>query len=191
MFQEFIQEYGYYAVFLFACIEGEIAVLTAGFLCQRGLMSLDLVILCAFLGTFMTEQCLFFVGRIYGTKILKKYPKAAKKSERIIEFLQKYDAAFIFGSRFIYGIRNFSPIAIGMANIHPIKFSTFNIPAAFVWSVVIAGAGYLFSDAFDAAEEHMQVVEILALVLLCVVLGIFLFKKRKKSKKRNKQREGI
>lgn len=185
MFQEFIQEYGYYAVFLFACIEGEIAVLTAGFLCQRGLMSLDLVILCAFLGTFMTEQCLFFIGRIYGTKILKRYPKAAKKSERIIEFLRKYDAAFIFGSRFIYGIRNFSPLAIGMANIHPIKFSTFNIPAAFIWSVVIAGAGYLFSDALDAAEEHMQIVEILALVLLCVVLGIFLLKKRKRNKRRN------
>lgn len=184
MFQEFIQQYGYYAVFLFACIEGEIAVLTAGFLCHRGLMSLNLVIICAFLGTFLTEQCLFFIGRIYGTKILKKYPKAAKKSKKIIEFLQKYDAAFIFGSRFIYGIRNFSPIAIGMANIHPIKFSTFNIPAAFIWSIVIAGAGYLFSDALETAKEHMQFVEILALAILCVVLGIFLFKKRKK--KRNK-----
>ena len=183
MFQDFIQQYGYYAVFLFACIEGEIAVLTAGFLCQRGMMSLDLVILFAFLGTFITEQCLFFVGRTYGTKILQKYPNIAEKYVKIISFLRKYDAAFIFGSRFIYGIRNFSPIVIGMAGIHPIKFSSFNIPAAFIWSVVIAGAGYLFSDALESAKTNVQVVEIIALTLLLIGFIVFLFKRNKKKRR--------
>ncbi|MBR1734876.1 MAG: DedA family protein [Alphaproteobacteria bacterium] len=182
MFQEFIQQYGYYAVFLFACIEGEIAVLTAGFLCQHGLMSLKLVILFAFLGTFITEQCLFFVGRIYGTRILQKYPKIEQKSVKIIAFLRKYDAAFIFGSRFIYGIRNFSPIVIGIAGINPIKFSSFNIPAAFIWSVVIAGAGYLFSDAIEVAKSNVQIIEIIALTVLIVWFVAFLFKRQQRRK---------
>lgn len=109
----------------------------------------------------------------------------AEKSQKIIEFLQKYDAIFIFGSRFIYGIRNFSPVAIGIAGIHPLKFSTFNIPAALIWSVLVASAGYLFSDAVDAVKEHMHIVEIFALAILCIGLGIFLLKrKRKKAKLR-------
>ena len=117
---------------MFACIEGEVALLTAGFLCQKGLMSLKLVILTAFLGTMFTEQCLYFVGRVYGSKLLEKYPKIAKKSEKVLEFLRKYNSAFIFGSRFVYGIRNISPMVIGIAGIPPLKFSTLNIPAAFI-----------------------------------------------------------
>lgn len=169
-------------MFLFACIEGEVAVLTAGFLCHRGMMSLGTVILCAFLGTCITEQCFFFVGRKYGVKLLEKYPKLAQKSERIMQFLKKYNAAFIFGSRFIYGIRNFSPIAIGMAGIHPAKFSLFNIPAAIIWSIIVAGAGYLFSDTLEAAKKHMEIVEVVALVLLCIGLIFFWIRKSKKNK---------
>lgn len=180
MFEEFIRQYGYYAVFLFACIEGEIAVLTAGFLCRRGLMELDYVILFAFLGTFITEQFLFFIGRKYGIGLLEKYPKAAQKTAKIISFLRKYDAAFIFGSRFIYGIRNFSPIVIGMTGIPPIKFSSFNIPAALIWSVVVAGAGYMFADALDAAEGHMQLLQMSALAILMTGFAVYLFKKQKR-----------
>ncbi len=182
MFEEFIKSYGYYAVFLFACIEGEVAVLTAGFLCKKGLLSLDLVILFAFLGTLITEQCLFFVGRIYGTRLLEKYPKIFKKSKRVIEFLRKYDSIFIFGCRFVYCIRNISPIMIGMAKITPLKFSTLNIPAALVWSIIIAGAGYLFADALDSTKGSMQIIQILALIFLSFGLGAFVYKKSKKRK---------
>lgn len=183
MFQEFIQEYGYYAVFFFACIEGEIAVLTAGFLCHRGLMSLDLVILFAFLGTFMTEQCFFFFGRNYGVKLLQKHPKLAQKSEKVMQFLRRYDMIFIFCSRFIYGIRNFSPIAIGMSGIHPAKFSACNIPAAFIWSVIVAGAGYFFSNALESAKKNMHIAELVVLGLVCLGLGVYLYKRRQKTKK--------
>lgn len=183
LFQEFIQQYGYYAVFFFACIEGEVAVLTAGFLCHRGLMSLDLVILFAFLGTFITEQGFFFFGRVYGVRLLQKHPKLAQKSEKIMRFLRKYDTIFIFCSRFIYGIRNFSPIAIGMTGIHPLKFSACNIPAAFIWSAIVAGAGYFFSNALESAKENMHVAEMLALGLVILVLGIYLYRKRRKKEK--------
>ncbi|MCR5224692.1 MAG: DedA family protein [Alphaproteobacteria bacterium] len=184
MFEDFIQTYGYYAVFIFACIEGEIAVLTAGFLCKQGLMSLQFVMLAAFLGTLFTEQCLFFVGRIYGTTLLEKHPKLQEKSKKVLEFLRKYKSTFIFGSRFIYGIRNFSPIAIGMANISPLKFSTLNVPAAFIWSILVAGAGYVFADALERAKENMQYVQIFALIILCVSLGWFIFHKTKKRRAR-------
>ncbi|MDR1236149.1 MAG: DedA family protein [Holosporaceae bacterium] len=182
MFESFIQSYGYYAVFAFACIEGEIAVLTAGFLCKQGYMSLELVMLAAFLGTLITEQCLFFVGRIYGGKLLEKYPKFSKKSATVIEFLQKYDAAFIFGSRFIYGIRNVSPIIIGMAKITPLKFSSLNVPAALIWSIVVAGAGYFFANILESTKGSLEFIQIGALVVLGIALLYFFYKKTRGKK---------
>jgi membrane protein DedA with SNARE-associated domain len=182
LFEHFIQTYGYYAVFAFACIEGEIAVLTAGFLCKQGYMSLQSVMIAAFLGTLITEQCLFFVGRIYGGKLLEKYPKLSEKSVAVIDFLQKYDAAFIFGSRFVYGIRNISPIIIGIAKITPMKFSSLNIPAAIIWSVTVAGAGYLFANVLESIKSNLKYVQIGALVILSASLLYFLYKKTYKRK---------
>jgi len=183
LFESFIQNYGYCAVFAFACIEGELALLTAGFLCRKGMLSLELVVLFAFLGTLITEQSLFFFGRNYGIKFLDNHPKLAEKSDKVIEFLKKYDAAFIFGSRFVYGIRNISPIIIGVAKISPLKFSALNIPAALIWSVIVAGVGYVFADVLESAKDHLQYVQIGALGFLCVALLYFLHKKVQKKKK--------
>lgn len=182
LIQDFINNYGYYAVFLFACIEGEVALLTAGVLCHHGMMTLPAVILTAFVGTLITEQSLFFVGHFYGDNLLKKFPKIAQKSGRILDFLRKYDSAFIFGSRFVYGIRNFSPIVIGIAKIPPIKFIALNIPAAAVWAIVVACTGYACSNFVELAKEHMQYVEIGALVAVTIGLGYYLYRRKKSDK---------
>ena len=189
LFESFIQDFGYYAVFLFACIEGEIAVLTAGFLCRQGLMSLQGVIFAAFLGTMITEQILYFVGRIYGIKLIEKHPKLKEKSQKVLEFLRKYDSLFIFGCRFVYGIRNISPIMIGAADIPPLKYSALNIPAAFVWAVIVAGAGYAFANVVEKAKDNLQYVQYAALVVLLSALFYFIFKKNQKRKRKKQKRD--
>ncbi len=189
LFESFIQGFGYYAVFLFACIEGEIAVLTAGFLCRQGLMSLQGVIFAAFLGTMITEQILYFVGRIYGIKLIEKHPKLKEKSQKVLEFLRKYDSLFIFGCRFVYGIRNISPIMIGAADIPPLKYSALNIPAAFVWAVIVAGAGYAFANVVEKAKYNLQYVQYAALVVLLSALFYFIFKKNQKRKRKKQKRD--
>jgi membrane protein DedA with SNARE-associated domain len=180
LFEHFIELYGYYAVFLFACVEGEVAVLTAGFLCRSGLMSLPTVMAAAFAGTLITEQCLFFVGRVYGERLLKKYPRIEAQTTKIMDFLRKYNEAFIFGSRFIYGIRNISPLVMGMAGIHPVKFSSLNVPAAMLWSVLVAGAGYCFANVLDSVKGNMKVIQLVALAAFLLAVSIFIHRRSRK-----------
>lgn len=158
------------------------AVLTAGVFCQQGLMSLQWVIFVAFLGTMLTEQALYFVGRIYGMQLIDRYPSLKEKSQRVIEFLRKYDSAFIFGCRFVYGIRNVSPIMIGVADIPPLKYSALNIPAAFIWAVIVAGAGYVFADVIEKAKDNLQYVQYGAWALLVGALVYFIYRKNQKKK---------
>jgi membrane protein DedA with SNARE-associated domain len=179
--EQLIRDYGYLCVFIFACIEGEIAIITAGALSKQGMMSLPLVILFAFLGTLITEQCLFFIGRKYGIQILENFPKLQKKSQKIMAFLRKYDTIFIFGSRFAYGIRNITPIVIGMAKITPRKFSSLNVPAAMLWSIIVAGVGYIFEDMLELPEGGLKYIKIAALILMYFVASYFIYKKTKSS----------
>ena len=149
-------------------------------------MSLQWVIFFAFLGTMVTEQILYFVGRIYGMKLIEKHPKLKEKSAKVLEFLRKYDSAFIFGCRFVYGIRNVSPVMIGAADIPPLKYSALNIPAAFVWAVIVAGAGYAFANVVEKAKNNLQYVQYGALFVLMSALFYFVFKKNQKRKRRKK-----
>ncbi|MDR2766357.1 MAG: DedA family protein [Holosporaceae bacterium] len=185
--EHFIQNYGYWAVFLFACVEGEIALLLAGVACRYGVMSLPLVMLTAFLGTLITEQCLFFVGRLYGSRLLNKYPLLAQKSLLVLEFLKKYNSIFIFGSRFIYGIRNVTPIVIGVAKITPLRFSSLNVPAALIWSVAVAGLGYTCADLLETAKQNLRYLEIAALVLLTLTPVYIVYRKRSAAGKEGKK----
>jgi membrane protein DedA with SNARE-associated domain len=135
----------------------------------------------AFLGTLITEQCMFFVGRIYGIKLLENHPKLLEKSQNVMEFLRKYNSAFIFGSRFVYGIRNISPLIIGMAKISPLRFSTLNVPAAFIWSVLVSGAGYLFAEVLESTKENLKYIQMGALGILCAALLWFFYRRVKRS----------
>lgn len=152
-------------------------MLTAGFLCKHELLSLKMVMLTAFVGTLLFEQCMFFVGRIYGVRLLKKYPSLKEKAAKAIEFLHKYDSAFIFSFRFIYGIRNISPIIIGLSGIKPLKFSFLNIPAAFIWAVSVAGIGYEFADFLESAKHNMYYIHVSAFVIFILLLSSFIYHK--------------
>jgi membrane protein DedA with SNARE-associated domain len=146
----FVQNWGYWAVFFGAMLEGEAVIIAAAYMAYRGYLSLPIVIALAFLGTFISEQILYYVGRMYGGKIIEKYPKLKEPSERVFALLKKYDRWFILSCRFIYGIRNISPLAIGMSGISPKRYLPLNMTAALIWSVVCCGGAY----SFGATIEH-------------------------------------
>ncbi len=163
--QNIIATYGYYAVFFFACIEGEVALLTAGFLCKYGYLSLPYVILTAFLGTVIFEQFVYSTGRAYGKKIIKKFPSFENKARRAMAFLRKYNTAFILMYRFIYGIRNISPLVIGMARVPKWRYLILNVIASAIWASSVAPLGYLFANILEETSSGMQIFQKLLFVI--------------------------
>ena len=190
--EQWILAYGYLAVFVCSCIEGEVGILLAGAMCKRGLMSASKVILVAFLGTMFWELCIFFIGRKWGNNVIEKFPKLRKRSKKAFEFLNKYDSLFIFSFRFIYGIRNASPLVIGAAGINPIKYAILNMFAAALWAVLFTSLGYAFSDGIHqvlgAIIRNFKIVSICALCAL-VVLAVVFISKTTKTRKRTSQEQ--
>lgn len=139
-----ISTWGYWAVFLGSLIEGESVILTAGFLASQGYLSLPKIILVSFTGTLIADQTLFFVGHLWGHKILNYFPKFQPPAKRAFELLHRYNTLFILTFRFIYGIRTISPIIIGAAQIPFKRFAILNLIAAVIWSVLSCTCGYLF-----------------------------------------------
>lgn len=190
--EDFIQQYGqtvgYIILLLGSFIEGESVVLTVSFLAFKGYFNIYLVTLIAFCGTLAADQTMFFVGRAYGPGLLERRPKLKEKSARIFEMLHKHQVVFILTFRFIYGIRNASPLIIGTAGIPVRRFVILNVISAAVWAIISCTGGYLlgyfFSDEIDYVIQqaikfqHVFVGSIIGLV------GAFLLYRWYKRKKR-------
>lgn len=180
--EEWIQTYGYLAVMLCSCFEGEIGIIIAGSLCGRGLMSPHKVALVAFLSTMLWELGIFLIGRRWGKSFISSYPRIQKSASQAFEFLQKYDILFIFSFRFIYGIRNVSPLVIGASDVPAVKYAICNLIAAAIWAVLFVSIGYIFSDeissVIDRIMENFQHISTGALIFFLILGFIFVIKRK-------------
>ncbi len=73
-----IKDYGlwfYPITFIWTALEGESFVIFAGLAAQKGLLNILPLFLSAWSGSFFGDQVVFWIGRQYGTKVLKRMPR--------------------------------------------------------------------------------------------------------------------
>lgn len=181
--EQTIAQYGgyfYLVTLVWTALEGETFVLLAGYAASHGLLSLPLLIVCAWIGSFCGDQFYFFLGRRYGTRVLRRFPKWQPGVDRALRLLERYDTGFILSFRFIYGVRNFSSFAMGMSPLRWSRFLMLNFIAAGVWSVAFAGGGYVFGEALSAMlGDAAEILGLLALGIFIVVVAYLLRRQKR------------
>lgn len=179
-----IQEHGelfYLITFFWTALEGESFVIFAALAAQRGLLSIELLFLAAWLGSFCGDQAYFYIGRNFGSWILRRFPKIETKLSKVFSWVEYNSTLFILTYRFMYGIRNISSVALGMSKLSWLRFLWLNCLAAAIWAGSFCSFGYFFSYIMGRfSKQHEQVVEhgivyeltISAAVLFVVILGV-------------------
>ncbi len=182
-----LAHFGYLAIFLGTLLEGETVVIAAGFFAHKGMLSLDLVILAAFLGSVTSDQGLFFLSRKQGWKLLHKRPKTEEKVKHLMQRLHSHPhwlLAFALLFRFIYGIRNIAPIALGLSTLPTSRFIAANVIGALVWAILFSYAGFSFSAAITRFGPQVHYAELALLGAACALVGgIVWWRTRKASRK--------
>jgi membrane protein DedA with SNARE-associated domain len=181
-FEPLIEQYGLFAVFIGAAIEGETVVFLGGVLSHRHLLPYWTVALTASAGSFCADQIFFFAGRYArqfpAVQAILRRPAFA----RVNELLERYPTGFIFAFRFLYGLRTISPIAIGTSKIRTEKFVLLNATAALVWGPFISGLGYVFGQSIEQAigflplHQHVLIALIGIIVVLAAVVAVRKYK---------------
>jgi membrane protein DedA with SNARE-associated domain len=173
MVEQWIHDWGYAAVALGAFAEGETVLLAAGYAAHRGLLDWWLVVFVAACAATMGDQAFYWIGRLWGVSLLKRFPKLAGQFPRVEELLLRYPHWAIVGVRFLYGLRIAGPIIIGAAGVPPGRFALFNVLGAMLWAPLIAGLGWIFGQALSAIAGQVQRVEIGLLLLAVLVAAIW------------------
>lgn len=169
------REWFYVITFVWTFLEGETFVIFAGAASSQGLLHVYWLIAAAWLGSFCGDQLYFWVGRKYGHRLLKRFPKLQGGVNVALDMLHKYHVGFILSFRFIYGVRNFSSLAMGMSMISWPRFAMLNFVAAGLWANAFTWAGYLLGVAFEAVLGN--IAKDFGLIMLGIfgTVGIVLF----------------
>ena len=179
MIEQFVQTWGYAAVFAGTFLEGESVLIAAGFAAHRGMLDLEIVFAVAAFGSFLGDQFCYLLGRRHGGRIMRRFPGFRRRAARVRVLLRRHQLPFILSVRFLYGLRVAGPIAIGMARIPWVRFLALNALGAVVWAILIGGAGYFFGAVLEVMladlrrHEGWMLVAILG-IGVCTAVVFFL-----------------
>jgi membrane protein DedA with SNARE-associated domain len=170
-----IGQYGVYAVFVLAMIEGDITLLLAGVLAHSHFFneySFAKVLLWGTLGGVVSDNVAYFAGRVCGKTVrdLRFYRAAQPRIERLTD---TFGGLAIFLSKYIYGLRWASSIFYGVARMPYVRFFLLSLGSCFVWVFLLSGAGYFFSGAVIGIIGDFQ--RLGKILLVIVVVGIIAF----------------
>ena len=186
-----VRDYGYYGILFLTFLEGETIVIIAGFMSASIGLDPKLIALCAFCGSFTSDQIMFSLGKYRGESVLRYFPRIARNIGRATTLFKKYDTALILGFRFVYGVRNVTPIMLGMSGVSHLKFLVLNFIGALVWALCFTYGGVYIGDIFSEYMHNMGHGIFYGLAALAVIGGSVWYLRSHRSTKKALEISGV
>src|SRR5688572_7156243 len=162
--ESLLEQFGYLAVFVGTFLEGEAILVAAGFFASRGYLDVFLVTVVAFGGAYVGHLFWFWLGRVHGVKLLDRFPRMKRHFGKGIRIFERYGAAAIIITQWLYGLRITAAVIIGMSRISIVKFLVYEAVSCAIWAVIITAAGFYFGRAIEAVLGRVENIEKYALV---------------------------
>jgi membrane protein DedA with SNARE-associated domain len=170
---ELLSHFGYPAVFLGTVLEGETFILLGGFLSHRGYLRLGPVILLAAFGAFSGDVVYFFLGRRYGRSLLEKNQRSREMLPWLESWMHRYQVLWIFGMRYLYGIRWLAAALAGSSGMNLLRFAVLSLPACLLWASVVGLLGYAAGEMVGRLLEDVKRYELIVLAVLALVVLVY------------------
>lgn len=180
---QLLKDYGYAIIFVWTFLEGETIVIIAGWLSASVGLKPHFIALCAFCGSFASDQVMFSLGKYKGKASLERFPRIAKNMDKAAALFKKYDTVLILGFRFVYGVRNITPIMLGISGVSHKKFFFLNFIGASVWAVTFTYGGLFLGKAFMKAAGKVGHGIFFIIIGVVLLAGLIWFIRARRSVK--------
>ena len=182
--------HGYLVIFLGAALDnfglpssGDIVLFAGGFFANNGQAALPLVMLSGFVGALVSDNSVYWIGRIGGRPLIDRILKIRllqflineKSLEKVERYFDSHGGKTVFVGRFGPGLRSMTPLFAGVTRMKYYRFAPYNVVAGLVWAVVYSLIGYVFGQYWGellavARSFSFSVVALAALVIVALVL---------------------
>ncbi|MEH7274505.1 DedA family protein [Neobacillus vireti] len=188
--KEFIEQFGYWGVFLLIALENifppipsEVILTFGGYMTVQTNLTVLGVITASTIGSVFGAVVLYQIGAILDVKklegLIERYGRylRLKKDDlyRAESWFEKYGIWTVFFCRFIPLIRSLISIPAGMAKMNFWHFISFTTMGTIIWNTVLinlgAGVGENWELIVEKMDQYSNLMYILLFILLIFVIG--------------------
>jgi membrane protein DedA with SNARE-associated domain len=136
----------------------EVAMIPAGFLAARGRMDPWLAVLAGVLGSLLGAYFNYWLARVVGVPVLRRYGKFLlfdeRKLERSSEIFRRHGEIATFVCRLIPVVRQYISLPAGIAGMNLFRFGFYTALGAGIWVAILTCFGYLVGEAVTEVETN-------------------------------------
>jgi membrane protein DedA with SNARE-associated domain len=181
----YLEHFTYLGLFLVLMLCGlgmpipeDIALLAGGYLVHRGITRYTITLGVSLLGVVVGDNSLFFLGRRFGSGLVRYFglerPRRKLQIERIQDFMQRHGHRAIFYARFLAGLRALIYLTAGSFGVRPAVFFMYDLLGAVISVPVVVTIGYLFGTQLERIVRLLGGFERLILVVTILSVGLYL-----------------
>ncbi len=173
--QHLIEQYGYWAVFIWTFIEGETVFVAAAALTAVGILEPWKVIIVAASGAFSGHAFFFTLGRWKGLSIIESMPFLQRHYSKVNVILDKYAHWSIFIFQYLYGTRIVAALLFGCSSISSWRFYLLQVVNCISWSFVVYAVGHTLGMAGLAILNRFGVFGLITALIVAVCVGLMIY----------------
>ncbi len=174
----FLLSYGYFGLFLWSVLEGEIGLMLAGWLARHGeVFTFDKVVIIATIGALIGDTITFSIGRFFEKRAKQWLDSHPDKKRKALAWIKKYGPFVIVFERFIYGTHIPVLLIFGMSGYRYERFYLYDSIGVILWAITFTSIGYLFGDKAIDLIIFVQ-KNILSAILLAFLFSVLYLKSK-------------
>ena len=180
----FVTQYGAVSLFFLMMlgiiglpIPDETLLVFSGYLIHKGALNPLATFGMAFLGGAAGITVSYWLGRIYGFKLIHKYGRyfhfTEERFAKVHNWFERSGRWSLFFGYYIAGVRHFTAMVAGASELEYPVFATFAYSGAFVWVLSFLSLGYFIGDQWQRASEHVHEYMAIAAIAIGVIAAIY------------------
>src|SRR5208282_4639018 len=137
----------------------DVALLAGGYLVHRGVTRYPITLAVSLLGVVAGDNSLFFMGRRFGSGLVRYFalawPGRQRQIELIQRFMQRHGARAIFYARFLAGLRALVYLSAGSFGVRPAVFLLYDVLGALISVPIVVTLGYVFGKQLEMMVRYI------------------------------------
>ena len=185
----FVTQYGAVSLFFLMMlgiiglpIPDETLLVFSGYLIHKGVLNAGATFGMAFLGGVAGITVSYWLGRIYGIKLIQKYGRYFHFTEtrfaKVHNWFERAGRWSLFFGYYIAGVRHFTAMIAGASELEFPVFATFAYSGAFVWVLSFLTLGYVIGDQWERASESVHEYMLIAAIAIGAIVAIYFLARR-------------
>ena len=180
----YIEHFTYLGLFVVLMLCGlgmpipeDVALLAGGYLAHRGVTRYPITLAVSLLGVVAGDNSLFFLGRRFGTGLVRYFtlawPGRQQQIERIEHFMRRHGARAVFYARFLAGLRALIYLSAGSFGVRPAVFLLYDLLGALISVPIVVTLGYIFGKQIEMMVRYIGGFERLIVIVAILSAAVY------------------